>query len=250
MENNIAQVFIYYSYDIYKNLKTKLLVIDQKGNVKIWSIRIFIEKFSRSYYRYINPLSNTFNLNKTCTKLLYNQDISGFIDQNKSILMFMGKTNFHFIHLNAGYYYLEIFKIKNPIKNSLTVLPLQNCDVLIGTKDGYIYLIEYEYSPKLKKINILDKYNICEGSPVKHISYDTTCSEKNEECNIFIANCGKSKTFKIGPYQSFIIKHKKIVYFIVFVGLNLFLIYFILHRKKLKKDNENKKDEEIELTEK
>ena len=247
LENNIAQSFIYHFTDIDKADKTKLMIVDQKGNIKIWSIGTFIEHFSRSYYRYINPLSNSFQINEECPELLYNQDISGFIGEKKDIILYMGKKNFTTIHLRRGYYYLELFRIPNPINNALTILTLDNGDFLVGTKEGYIYLVEYLYENKKKIINILDKYNICEGSPVKHIVYDNNCPKSSEKCYIFIANCGHLKVFRIGAHRNIIIKYRKSISYILIVGFILFLIFIY---KKNKNSPKDKNEEEIELTEK
>ena len=246
MENNIAQSIIYYSYDLDKILKTKLMVIDQKGNIKIWSIGTFTENFGKTYYRYVNPLSNSFQTNETCPELLYNQDICGLIGPNKNIIFYMGEKHFTVIHLERGHFYLELFKISNPIPNSLTVLVLDDGDALIGTKDGYIYLIEYEVDNKNKKINILDKYNICDGSPVKHISYDISCPKNSEKCYVFAVNCGKLKVFRIGTPKNIIVKYRKIISIIILIGLIILFIFVYRNRKKSPKD---KKEEEIELTE-
>ena len=159
----------------------------------------------------------------------------------------MGKKNFTTIHLGRGYYYLEIVRIPSPINNALTVLTLNNGDFLVGTKEGYIYLLEYVYENKKKEINILDKYNICDGSPIKHITYDNNCPKNSEKCYIFIANCGNLKVFRIGAYRNIIIKYRKIISFILIIGFIFFLIFVY---KKNKKSPKDKNEEEIELTEK
>ena len=248
MESNVAQSFIYYIYDYGRKNKTKLIVVDQQGDIKIWNIGVFTEKYSKGYSRCVNPLSKSVKLNETCPELTYNQDIAGLIGENKNILLYLGKENFYLIHLEKGLYYMELVKIKNSIKDPLSVLVLDDGDVLIGTKDGYIYLIEYVYEPHSKKINILDKYNICKDSPVKHISYDTSCPKNSEKCYTFAVNCGNLKIFKIPSNESVLGEYKWIVIFIIIFSFIIFLVCLYKNIIKSKSDKE-KKDEEIELTE-
>lgn len=247
MENNIAQIFIYHVYDYGNKSKTKLMVVDQNGNIKIWSVGVFIEHFSRSYYKYVNPMSNTFQLNENCPDLTYNQDICGFIGEKRDIILYMGKKNFTVIHLGSGHFYLKSFKIPNPINNASTLLVLDNGDALVGTKNGYIYLIKYVYDIDYKHINVLDKYNICGGSPVKHITYDKNCTKNSENCYIFLVNCGNLKVFKIGEPQNFIFKYKIIIFVIIICSIIIIIIFIY---KKIKNSPKDQKDEEIELTEK
>lgn len=248
MESNIAQSFIYYIYDYEKKNKTKLIVVDQKGDIKIWNIGVFTENFSKGFVRYVNPLSKSLKINEGCPELTYNQDIAGLIGENKNILFYLGKENFYLIHLEKGLYYMELFKIENPIKEALSVLVLDDGDVLIGTKDGYIYLIEYAYEPHNKKINILDKYNICKGSPVKHISYDTSCLKNSEKCYTFAVNCGHLKIFNIPSEKSVFFEYKWIIVIMTIFVFIIFLVCLYKNIIKSKSDKE-KKDEEIELTE-
>lgn len=245
MENNIAQSLIFYRYDYDKRIKTKLIAIDQQGNIKIWNIGIFTEEFSKGFVRYENPLSRSFSLNESCPELLYNQDIAGLIGPNKDILLYLGKKNLTLIHLDKGQFYMDVVKIINPIKNPLSILALDDGDVLIGTKEGLIYLIEYDYLNK--KINILDKYNICKNSPVKHITYDTSCPKNDERCYIFAVNCGNLKIFKIASEKNLIIEYKWIIALILFI---CFTAFFVIRYNCRKKSKDDKKEEEVELTEK
>jgi hypothetical protein len=57
---------------------------------------------------------------------------------------------------------------------------------LIGTKNGYIYLITVHKT----YISIDDKYEICPGTKINSISYNKTSPTDLEMTFLFIVNCG------------------------------------------------------------
>ena len=90
---------------------------------------------------------------------------------------------------------LEI-KVKKKVKfygTSLLMFQEQMKQGLIGTSDGYIYLITVGESD----ISINDKYKICPGTTVKSISNNKTSPTNLDITYLFIVNCGYYKIFQL-----------------------------------------------------
>ena len=73
------------------------------------------------------------------------------------------------------------------------LLGLKDGKVLIGTNEGYIYLISYSNN----ELKIIDNKQIC-NEPVYSLSYDNNCLEGTLSCYKFAANCNKLLIFQIG----------------------------------------------------
>jgi len=175
MEEKISQALIY--TDEYG---TKLIGIGLHGTIKFWGLHGLL---SNSW------VINTFKFNKfidyyTCTN-------AGIIGEKEKKLLYIYDDNFILFDLKK-------IKIINEQPNLIlkvsTLLILDNGQGLVGTHDGFIYLINLDSN----SIYVLDSYELCPGKSIISISYNTTCPKDHEICYIFAANCDKYiRIFKI-----------------------------------------------------
>ncbi len=73
------------------------------------------------------------------------------------------------------------------------LLGLKDDKVLIGSNQGYIYLIEYKFGD----LNIIDSRKMCDSS-INSLSYSNNCEEGTIYCYTFAANYQKIIVFQIG----------------------------------------------------
>lgn len=178
MDAWIAQSLIYEDEE-----GTKLIGIDLDGTIKFWGLHGLI-------YDYWDI--NTFKFKKTFD---YQFRTAGIMKNKKEkLLLYINVNDFIIFDLKK----IEIIN-KQPdlIPKVSTLLILDNGQGLVGTREGFIYLIELFNN----KIIILDKYELCKGKLISNISYNTSCPRGDEICYIFAANCGYKngylKIFKI-----------------------------------------------------
>lgn len=154
MDYNIKQALLY-NYD----KDTTLLIGIDSSNIKFYNVR---GSYSWRDWFVNNRLIKSIKLN-TFFNPLYGQKIAGIMDIDNK------KDKLLYIDDRLILYDLKDFKtISTLLLNKLTtVLTLKNGNALIGTEDGFIYLIKYNN----KNLNLLDGYNVCNGE-VLDISYD------------------------------------------------------------------------------
>ena len=105
--------------------------------------------------------------------------------------LLLSMTIFYYIYINSYITFdLEEVKIINTqfglIHDTSCVLGLKDGNALVGTKQGYIYLISYKYS----KINILDSRLLCPNQEIFSLSLNSNCTPDTITCYIITANCG------------------------------------------------------------
>ena len=194
MESNIVQALVHSYYekgafsDLYSLKYTLLIGIDQSGQINIWNIQgaySFLDSFSNN--RLIKNFKFDNFIFKTGGRVA--ETISWYGYSKK--LLYINNYNLILIDLQD----LEI-KVKKKVKfygTSLLMFQEQMKQGLIGTSDGYIYLITVGESD----ISINDKYKICPGTTVKSISNNKTSPTDLEITYLFIVNCGYYKIFQL-----------------------------------------------------
>ena len=194
MESNIVQALVHSYYekgafsDGYSLKYTLLIGIDQSGQINIWNIQgaySFLDSFSNN--RLIKNFKFDNFIFKTGGRVAETISWYGFSKK----LLYINNYNLILIDLQD----LEI-KVKKKVKfygTSLLMFQEQMKQGLIGTSDGYIYLITVGESD----ISINDKYKICPGTTVKSISNNKTSPTNLDITYLFIVNCGYYKIFQL-----------------------------------------------------
>ena len=194
MESNIVQALVHSYYEkgafseLYSLKYTLLIGIDQSGQINIWNIQgaySFLDSFSNN--RLIKNFKFDNFIFKTGGRVAETISWYGFSKK----LLYINNYNLILIDLQD----LEI-KVKKKVKfygTSLLMFQEQMKQGLIGTSDGYIYLITVGESD----ISINDKYKICPGTTVKSISNNKTSPTDLDITYLFIVNCGYYKIFQL-----------------------------------------------------
>ena len=180
MNKFIAQALIYSDGEG----NTLLIGIDFYGTITFWGLHGL-------FYNYW--LINTFEFGMDA-KYFYQP--AGIIGKKEKALLFINHDVFILFDLKE----IKIIN-KQPdlISKTSTLLILDNGQGLVGTSNGFIYLIELFNN----KIIVLDKYELCKGKLISIISYNTTCPNDHQICYIFAANCGhKNGYMKIFQIQN------------------------------------------------
>lgn len=94
---------------------------------------------------------------------------------------------------------------------------------MIGSNQGYIYLIEYKFGD----LNIIDSRKLCD-SLINNLSYSNNYEEGTIYCYNFAANCQKIIVFQIGISGD----ESSFEFIIFFLFLIILIIY--LFKKKVK----------------
>jgi hypothetical protein len=167
MDEVINQALIYSDKE-----GTKLIGIDLDGTITFWGLHGLI---------YDYWLINTFKFQKTSNNYYFQS--AGIIGKEDKKLLYIYEDDFILFDLKE----IKIIN-KQPdlILDVSTLLILDNGQGLVGTSNGFIYLIELFNN----RIYVLDKYELCKGKLISIISYNTTCPYGHEICYIFAANCG------------------------------------------------------------
>ena len=107
------------------------------------------------------------------------------------------------------------------------LLGLKDGKVLVGSKSGYLFLIEY----KGGDLYIIDSRQIC-NSPISRLSFSNNCEEGKIYCYTIAANCGKIIVFQIGIYgdDNFLGSDFSPLYGIASILIMCIIIY--LYKKK------------------
>ena len=175
MDDNIKKAFV---FTIKSGKKIVLIGIDKQGEVKFWNLK------DDSFFS--SDLIKSFKLNPI---YLANPDeeFSTIINKDKLLII----INYDFIIFDIK----ETTKINTQnkfIKNVSCVLGLIDGNALVGTDNGFLYLIKYQN----KKIEILDKNKLCGNKKIFSLSSISNCAGK-EDCYVIAANCGYLKIFQI-----------------------------------------------------
>lgn len=183
MDNYIAQALIYSD----KEGNTLLIGIDIYGAITFWGLHgIFF-----NYW-----IIDTFEFDMPPNYLI---KTAGIIGDKEKALLYINNDAFILFNLKE----IKIInKQPNLISKASTLLILDNGQGLVGTRDGFIYLIELFNN----RIYVLDKYELCKGKLISIISYNTTCPHGHEICYIFAANCG----YENGYLKIFQIQNERI----------------------------------------
>lgn len=220
---------IYYDYDtsyaaIYNYYQsTKIIVINLKNNKKIVDVcsknlviqALIYSGIGKSLLIAIDTGIRFYNIEGYKTSWGFNDKgalvscledsrsgVADFIDGNK--LLFAYSYSYSYSH------YLIVFEledIKIPYEKYNfyeyfkgekinCILGLKDGNALIGTDNGYIYLIGYVFVGINKKLKILDYRKICKNA-VYSLSYTNNCLQYSKDCYIFAANCGYIYVFEI-----------------------------------------------------
>ena len=203
-------------YDVVQSLiypyeadKSILIIIDHYG-IRFHNLR---GKYSWLKDSFVNGrLIKEYNFN--C------EGMADFIGGNKLLYIF---------HNNFVVFELKNFEIIDKKDNFIfgenveCLLGLKDKNVLVGTRSGYIYLIEFKY----QELSILDQRKICNGKIIS-LSYNNQCLEGTRQCYIFVANCdGYLFIFEIGSgdYYSLDSNSKIVNFKIIFY---LFILFSLL----------------------
>ena len=178
MDAWIAQSLIYRDEE-----GTKLIGIDLDGTIKFWGLHgLIFDYWDINTFKFKKPVNYWFRT-------------AGIMKDNREkLLLYINVNDFILFDLKK----IEIINEQpDLIPEVSTLLILDNGQGLVGTREGFIYLIELFNNT----IIILDKYELCKGKIILNISYNTTCPRGHEMCYIFAANCGYEngylKIFKI-----------------------------------------------------
>lgn len=181
MNNKIIKAFIFSNAE-----KTEILLIgiDIKGYVNFWGLEGYC-----GYWKKFNCESgNLIKSFKFDILNVINNEIATIIDKNK--LLYINLDYFIIIDL------IEVKLINNQkhsIKDFSCLLGLRDGNALIGTNNGFIYLIKYQNS----KIIILDKRELCPKQKIYSLSSISNCTSGSFMCYIIAANCNYIKIFEI-----------------------------------------------------
>lgn len=185
MKGNIKHAFIFSKGNI-NDEKSVLIGIDSLGNVNFWNLKNYCNFFESAFNAlFYNNLIKSFENKYFYTQS--NQDIATFIQGNK--LLYINNDNFHLYDID------KIEKIKsqnNLIPKVSSVLGLKDGNALVGTINGYLYLIAF----KSGSIIILDKIKLCQNR-IYSLSSIENCASGTRSCYKIAANCGILKIFEI-----------------------------------------------------
>lgn len=163
----------------YNEKKSLIIVID------IYAIRFYNIKGYKNKYWFFNDEGGLIK-----SKEGYD-GFADFIDDGNKLL-FAYSNNFIVFELEN----LNVISEKHNLLYGDVVqclLKLNNGNVLVGTNEGYIYLIGYIN----KEIKIMDYRKICDDK-VYSLSYNNICADNSKTCYVFAANCGYLYVFEIG----------------------------------------------------
>jgi len=173
------------------NFGEKILLIgmDINGNVNFWNLKDYCEGFFNALScAYRDNLIDSF---KYQVLDFFNDDKEFSTIINYNILLYINNNDFITFDLKKV---KLINKQNNFIFRTSCVLGLKDGNALVGTEEGYIHLIKYEYS----KIKILDTRLLCPNKEVFSLSLNSNCTPGTYFCYIIIANCrGNIKIFEI-----------------------------------------------------
>ena len=184
MNGGISKALIFSNINKQKAL---LIGIDVTGQVNFWNIKGYSSGFFNAIsLAYNDDLIKSFKFNNFYT--FTDQEIATIINKNK--LLYINHDDFITFDLEE----IELLNNqKNFIKGVSCVLGLEDGNALVGTEDGFIYLIKYEYS----EIVILDKRELCPHEIIFSLSSNSNCTPETYTCYIFVANCHYLKIFEI-----------------------------------------------------
>ena len=183
MNNYIAQVLIHSD----EEGNTILIGIDINGAITFWGLHGI-------FYNYW--IINTFEFDMPPNYLI---QTAGIIGDKEKALLYINNDDFILFDLKE----IKIInKQTNLISKASTLLIIDNGQGLVGTINGFIYLIQLFNN----RIIVLDRYELCKGKLISIISYNTTCPKGHEICYIFAANCG----YENGYMQIFQIQNERI----------------------------------------
>ncbi len=194
MESNIVQALVHNYYikgafsEGYSLKYTLLIGIDKSGQINIWNIQgaySFLDIFSNN--RLIKNFKFDNFIFKTGGRVAETISWYGY---NKKLLFI---NNYNLILIDLQDLEIKVNKKVNFCGTSLLMIQEGKKLGLIGTNDGYIYLIKVDEN----YISIIDKYEICPGTTVKSISYNKTSPTDLEMTYLFIVNCGYYKIFQL-----------------------------------------------------
>ena len=185
MKGKIKQALIYSKGDI-SDMESVLIGIDAYGQINFWNIKGYCNWYTSIWYSLTsNDLIKSFN-SRYITPY-FDQDIAILMQKNK--LLFVNHDDFHLFDVEK----LEYIKSQNLlIKGVSSLLGLKDGNALVGTDNGYLYLITL----KNNSVKMLDKRRLCYNR-IYTLSSIENCIPDTKSCYKFAANCGNLIIFEI-----------------------------------------------------
>ena len=185
MKGKIKQAFIYSRGETNK-WESVLIGIDEYGQVNFWNLKNYCNFISSMWnYAFNDNLIKSFETQKFYP--FPNQDIASFI--KKKTILYINNDNFHLYDLDK---LAHINSQNNLITDVSALLGLKDGNALVGTTNGYLYLITLEDN----SITILDKIQLCDDR-IYFLSSVENCKGGTNLCYRIAANCKKLKIFEI-----------------------------------------------------
>ena len=167
---------------IYSNLKEdkSVLIITDGSGIKFYNLKGYLSSFwSNKEGKLIDSKEGG------------NNGLIDFIDGDKLLYAFY--NNFRVFELDSLKEIYQKDYLLDEGEYIKCLLGLKDGNVLVGTNEGYIYLLSYSNN----ELKFIDYKKIC-NEPVYSLSFTNNCQEGTLSCYKFAANCKRILIFEIG----------------------------------------------------